>query len=74
MLYFEDTNEVKMAHYVSLSTYDNESIWSIFICQYFSCCSLAKIMLQNSTVFPESMHAVYSLPGVCVFKKEEKKT
>lgn len=64
---------MKIVHYVSLSAYDNWSMWRIFICQYFSCCSLAKIMLQNSRVFPEGIHAVYSVPSVCVFKKEEKK-
>lgn len=73
MLYFDETNEVKMAHYVSLSTHDDGSMWSIFICQQFSCCCLANIMLQNSTVIPGSMHALYSLPSVCVVKKEEKK-
>lgn len=30
-------------------------------------------MLQNSTVLPESIHAVHSLLSVCAFKKRRKR-
>lgn len=65
--------ELKIVCCVSLSAYDNWSMWCISIRQYFSCCSLAKIMPQNSTVLPESIQAVYSLPSLRVLKKEEKR-
>lgn len=65
--------EMKIVCCVLLSAYDNWSMWCSSICQCFWCCSLAKIMPQNSTVLPESIQAVYSLPSLCVFKKEEEK-